>query len=81
MPQLETWRNKKERHEQIAVGDSLHKSSREMRLVLDEIGRRAEGKGKGKPVGLSVEGQVVRALENKKRGCDGKSWSRLDGCI
>ena len=45
--QLDAWKGKKERHEQIAVGEGSKRSKKELRVAIDEIGRRAEGKGKG----------------------------------
>ncbi|KAK0508220.1 hypothetical protein JMJ35_009304 [Cladonia borealis] len=42
---LEQWRNKSERHEQVAVGHNTSRPSEaQMKALLDKVQRKAEGK-------------------------------------
>ena len=44
-PQLKNWAEKREKHEQVAVGEKVSRSKAEMKKYLEDKERRIEGKG------------------------------------
>ncbi|KAK3168092.1 hypothetical protein OEA41_004538 [Lepraria neglecta] len=43
-PQLNEWVKKKEKHEQVAVGEKTSRSKKNMKAFVDDKGRRIEGR-------------------------------------
>ena len=44
-PQLKNWVEKREKHEQVAVGEKVSRSEAEMKKYLEDLERKIEGRG------------------------------------